>query len=109
MLGTDLLGIPDERGDDIVDDPGGLGGDQLLVVVGEWVGDRNEGHPGEAEHLRFGPSERTELVTAQHDGGNACAIQLDGVVDTPRRTAASIGDGENHRVAVLKTIHHRFG
>ena len=99
VLGPDRFGITDQGRDDVIDDPAGLGRDKIGLVVGERVGDGHQRHAGQSQNLGLGPTERSELIAADHHGWHTQRIELNRVVDTPRRTATSIGDRENDRVA----------
>ena len=94
-----------ERRFDFVDNGGRLGLHEIFQVVGQWVRDGDQWQPGCAEHLGFGPAKGPELVAADDHRGNAGMLEFYAVVDTPRRAAASIGDGQHHRVTGAEPIH----
>ena len=68
--------------------------------------DGDEWQPRLTEYLGLGSPEGTELIAADDDRGNIGVLELDGVVDTPRRAAASIGNGQNDGVALSEPGHH---
>ena len=91
---------------DFIHDGRRLGLDKIFQIVGQRVRNGDQRKTRGSEHLSFGPAEGPELVAADDNGGNTSMLEFDAVVDTPRRAAASIGDGQHHRVACLQPTHH---
>jgi hypothetical protein len=65
---------------------------------------QGNGQRWHAQALSFVAAELTEFIGAEHHRRHAARFYLDGVVDTPRRTGASIAGAHKDRVALQDDV-----
>jgi hypothetical protein len=69
------------------------------------LNDRDREH-AQAKSRGFHPSQRHKLCRTDCGRWDTTLFQLDGIVDTPRRTGASIANGVNNDITLSQAFHH---
>src|SRR5437867_10209276 len=63
-----------------------------------------------AQTRRDDPVQRTKFLSDDRGGRDAALLELDAVVDTPRRAGPSVGDPVDHHVALAhRRLEHLVG
>lgn len=96
-------------------------GQQLIHLINDAVGalvhgfrpqatervlNNGDGQSGKAQRGRLGSTQRDKFCRTNRRRGNAALFQLNGIVDTPRCTRASIPDGVDHHITLGQIIDH---
>ena len=80
----------------------------LRLLTAEWMRHQGNWQRWHAQARGFVAAELTEFIGAEHHRRHATRFYLDSVVDTPRRTGASISGANKDRVTPQDDVCEQF-